>query len=130
MQDEYHKKDPLQFPRTSKSAYFIEPRDLLAAQKKARVSHEELRVIYHSHIDVGAYFSDEDKRAACAEEKPVYPEVLYLVVSVQKGKAGESKLYEWDQSKKQFIERKLKEDRDKRVREGLEKILGVSSSSF
>ena len=36
VQDHYHAKDPEQFPRTSRSAYFMDPVVLLKIQKKTR----------------------------------------------------------------------------------------------
>src|SRR3989338_8985881 len=65
--DAYHDQDPKQYPRTSRTAYLIDPRRLLAVEKESRQSDIRLKVIYHSHVDVGAYFSEEDKRAATFE---------------------------------------------------------------
>ncbi|MDP3920008.1 MAG: M67 family metallopeptidase [Candidatus Omnitrophota bacterium] len=103
VQDDYHQKDPEIFKRDAKAAYFIDPRELLEIQKEARESGEEIRVIYHSHINVGAYFSDEDKRAATAEGEPVYPGVAYLVVSVVEGKAKGHNTFTWNDERKDFI---------------------------
>lgn len=102
-QDEHHQKDPGNFPRTAAAAYFIEPKELLTLQKEMRQNNETLRVIYHSHIDAGAYFSDEDKRIALAEGEPAYPNVDYLVVSVVKGKVQDANLFHWDPRKKDFV---------------------------
>jgi len=102
VQDEYHAKDPDNFPRTAKAAYFMEPKELLAIQKEVRQSKEAIRVIYHSHIDAGAYFSEEDTLIALSEGEPAYPGVDYLVVSVIKGKVKDSNLFHWDESSKKF----------------------------
>lgn len=106
-QDACHEKDPRAFPRTAKDAYFIDPADLLAAQKSGRANQEVLRVIYHSHVDAGAYFSDEDEKMALEDGQPVYPETLYLVVAVSKGKSGESRLYGWNPQERKFQERPI-----------------------
>ncbi len=92
-QDKYHRQDPLHFPRLAGQAYFMDPKELLLLQKELRVSKEEIRVIYHSHIDAPPYFSEEDKRLAFFQAEPVYPGVDYLVVSVLEGKAKETRLY-------------------------------------
>jgi proteasome lid subunit RPN8/RPN11 len=107
-QDEYHALDPANFPRTAQSAYFIDPKELLRIQKDLRQKEEEMRVIYHSHVNAGAYFSDEDQRIALCEGNPAYPGVLYLVISVRDGKAQETALFDWDGGRKQFSEKKVK----------------------
>ena len=103
VQDEYHVRDPENFPRTAGTAYFMDPKELLAIQKETRAARLEIRVIYHSHIDAGAYFSEEDKRIACPEGEPAYPGVEYLVVSVQKGKIAAANLFRWDPAKKDYV---------------------------
>ena len=103
VQDEYHKKDPENFPRTAAHAYFIEPKELLLIQKETRHYGECMRVIYHSHVDAAAYFSAEDERMAVSSGEPVYPGVDYLVVSVMAGKTEDSRLYSWDSAKRKFI---------------------------
>ncbi len=103
VQDEYHSQDPASFPRTARTAYFIDPRDLLRIQKIAREKACEMRVIYHSHADAGAYFSEEDQRIALSEGKPAYPGVFYPVVSVIKGKAKDMAVFEWDEKTKTFL---------------------------
>ena len=96
VQNEYHKKDPDNFPREAKTAFFIDPSELLAIQKEIRISGEEIRVIYHSHIDAGAYFSAEDLRIAAPEGEPAYPGVDYLVISVSSGQVKDTGLFTWN----------------------------------
>ncbi len=104
VQDDYHALDPVSFPRTSGTAYFIDPRDLLRIQRELREKDSEMRVIYHSHVNAGAYFSEEDQRIALSEGKPAYPGVSYLVVSVDQGKAKEASLYSWNEKSKNFLQ--------------------------
>lgn len=97
VQDAYHAEAPDAFPRSARTAYFMDPRDLLRIQREAREQGCEMRVIYHSHVDAGAYFSEEDQRVALLEGKePAYPGVSYLVVSVKQGKSQEMCLYSWN----------------------------------
>ena len=103
VQDEYHAKDPVNFPRTAETAYFMDPRELLEIQKSARDSGQAIRVLYHSHVDHGAYFSEEDKRVALQEGEPAWPGVSYLVVSVIQGQAKDHHLFCWDPHKKDFL---------------------------
>jgi proteasome lid subunit RPN8/RPN11 len=102
-QNEYHALDPENFSRDSRTAYFIDPKELLAVQKETRERNEEIRMIYHSHIDAGSYFSEEDMRIALAEGEPAYPGARYLVVSVVEGKAKDFQIYSWDPGRRMFL---------------------------
>ena len=103
VQDEYHTQDPVSFPRTARTAYFIEPRQLLLVQRQAREKFQEVRIIYHSHMNAGAYFSEEDAKVAAYEGEPAYPGVDYLVISVMVGKVKDCKLFHWDPVQKRFV---------------------------
>src|SRR5207244_3395356 len=65
--DRYHAKDPLQFPRTSRTAYRFDPRDWLRVTEEADARGEQVSCIFHSHGDVGAYFSAEDTAMAAPD---------------------------------------------------------------
>lgn len=106
VQDEYHALDSVGFPRKANAAYFIDSQNLVQIQRENRQKGSEIRVIYHSHVDAGAYFSEEDQRIALSEGRPAYPGVAYLVVSVREGKAGEAALFYWDEARKTFIQDK------------------------
>lgn len=103
VQNEYHEKDSVNFPRTAATAYFIAPLELLKIQKELRETNQEIRIIYHSHINVGAYFSEEDVRMAAPEGEVAYPGVQYLVVSVKDGKIDDHNMFYWDEKKKEFL---------------------------
>lgn len=107
VQDEYHARDSQNFPRTSATAYFIDPRDLLRVEREARQNECEMRAIYHSHVNAGAYFSEEDQRMALSEGEPAYPGVAYLVVSVKESRAGEAALFCWDPQTRVFLKTPL-----------------------
>jgi len=104
LQDEMHAEEPQKFPRTSKTAYFLDPKDLFNIEKVARTKGEIVRIIYHSHVDVGSYFSEEDKKQATFESGPLMPDVNYLVVDVVKDSVRGAKLFGWDSGKKDFVE--------------------------
>ena len=101
-QDEFHQKDPEAFARTAQTAYFIDPKQLLSLHKELRHQSEEIRIIYHSHINTHAYFSEEDKRLALYEGQPLYPDVDYAVISVIDGETCEVMVFEWDVQLKDF----------------------------
>ncbi len=96
--DQYHEMDPEQFPRTAEEFYVIDPMEFMDAEERG----EEVRVVFHSHADLGDYFSDEDVAAATMpreDDEPyeeAHPGVDYLVVSVRDGAAGHATLYRFE----------------------------------
>jgi adenylyltransferase/sulfurtransferase len=80
-QNALHAEDPERFPRDARTAYNLGPKDLFFLDRSLR-SARPVTIIYHSHIDVGAYFSAEDAAAAAPEGELLYP-VDYLVVDAQ-----------------------------------------------
>jgi proteasome lid subunit RPN8/RPN11 len=103
IQDELHAKDPDRFPRTSRSAYYIAHQDLLEIGRRESEGFE-VRVIYHSHVDTGAYFSETDRRNAMVDGTPAYPTATYVVVGVAQGHATEVRAHHWSAEKGEFVE--------------------------
>jgi [CysO sulfur-carrier protein]-S-L-cysteine hydrolase len=97
--DKYHRVDPERFPRTSLTAYLFDPKEWLAVSTEADEKGDEVVCIFHSHADVGAYFSQEDQVSAAPDGEPLFPGVNYLVVAVDKGKATGSKVFQWGNGK-------------------------------
>jgi proteasome lid subunit RPN8/RPN11 len=104
IQDELHAKDPEKHPRDSRTAYFIDPKDLLAIGRREAQGYE-VAVIYHSHIDAGAYFSPTDRRNALMNGEPTYPRALYVVLSVVAGKVTDVGAFAWDPEARDFVTR-------------------------
>lgn len=100
--DKYHALDPETFPRTAERAYVLDPR-LIA---KAESDGKTLVAITHSHCRVGAYFSDEDVRAALSpfEDGPLYPGVDYVVLDAQDGGVRGHKVFAWSVARGAFVE--------------------------
>jgi proteasome lid subunit RPN8/RPN11 len=94
--DRYHALDPATYPRTSRTAYLFDPREQLQMQLEADRRGETLICIFHSHADVGAYFSAEDRAMAAPDGEPLLPGVSYLVVAVDGGRATAARLYRWE----------------------------------
>jgi adenylyltransferase/sulfurtransferase len=90
-QNALHAEDPIHFPRDARTAYNLGAKDLFFLDRSLR---RELPVttIYHSHVDVGAYFSEEDAQAAAPDGELAYP-VDYLVVDVGADGGRGSRLY-------------------------------------
>jgi len=102
IQDELHAKDPVKHPRDSRTAYFIDPKDLLAIGRMESQGFN-VALIYHSHIDAGAYFSATDRQNALVSGAPAYPDAVYVVVSVADGQVGEARAFVWDAAAKDFV---------------------------
>ena len=90
--DKYHALDPVTFPRTSKTYFKIN--ELRAARTFEQGEREgrPVKVIYHSHCDAGAYFSDEDAATFANGGQLMWP-CAYIVVSVMDGKIAERRLW-------------------------------------
>lgn len=93
MQDELHRLDPQRFARTSASGYTLSVADTVLLNA-SMAGPNPVTVLYHSHPDVGAYFSEEDRAKALFAGQPVWP-VNHLVVDVQAGQARSAKLFVW-----------------------------------
>ena len=83
--------------RSAETAYVIEGRELLELDRDLEESAEPPRVIYHSHPNGRAYFSDTDRRVALDPwgSGPLYP-VQQLVVGIDAERVVEAKLFAWD----------------------------------
>ena len=102
IQNELHAKDPARHPRDARTAYYIDPADLL---RIGRMEGEGfgVAVIYHSHVDAGAYFSETDKRNALVGDEPAYPDAIYLVTSVMGGHVEATAAFRWDAGRRDFV---------------------------
>jgi proteasome lid subunit RPN8/RPN11 len=102
MQDELHAKDPVRYPRDSRTAYYIDPKDLLAIGRREAQGYR-VAAIYHSHIDAGAYFSATDRANALLNGEPAYPEAVYVVASVVERRVVDAAAFVWDPAKRDFV---------------------------
>jgi glutamate-1-semialdehyde 2,1-aminomutase len=110
IQDEKHAADPARFSRDARTAYFMDPADLARVHRLEREGFH-LAVVYHSHPNAGAYFSETDRQQALMDGEPTYPEVTYLVVSVVGAAVEAAAAYRWNGDTRRF-ERADKGDLD------------------
>jgi [CysO sulfur-carrier protein]-S-L-cysteine hydrolase len=101
-QNDLHARDPERYPRDARTAYYIDPKDLLRIGELEREGFA-VAVIYHSHVDAGAYFSETDRRQALAAGEPTYPEATYVVTSVVQGCAEAMAAFRWDPAARDFV---------------------------
>jgi proteasome lid subunit RPN8/RPN11 len=102
IQDALHAEDPVQNPRDARTAYNLGAGDLFALQKSLR-GDAPAKIVYHSHVDVGAYFSETDQAAARMDDEPAYP-VEYVVVDAKADGAKGAAQFAWDTAKKTYVE--------------------------
>jgi proteasome lid subunit RPN8/RPN11 len=102
VQNELHAGDPVRHPRDARTAYYIDPADLL---RLGRLEGEgfAIAVIYHSHVEAGAYFSDTDRRQALLGDEPAYPDATYVVTSVVGGRVEAVAAFRWNPARRDFL---------------------------
>jgi proteasome lid subunit RPN8/RPN11 len=103
-QDEMHARDPEQYPRDSRIAYFIDPGEAVRIIRGAEKDGGAVSGFYHSHVDCDAYFSEEDKERAMAWDEPAFPGAVYLVVSVYGDEPRAYQAFAWDEGPSDFVE--------------------------
>lgn len=94
IQNQLNERSPEVYRRSAANGYTFAVADTLLLNRSLR-GDNPVRVIYHSHPDVGAYFSREDEDKALFMGQPIHP-VTYLVVDVRAGEAMGAKLFEWN----------------------------------
>lgn len=97
---------PDEFTRSAEDGYVMDPKEQLTVDRAAAAAGRTVLGVYHSHPDVGAYFSAEDKRRALPfPDMPLYP--AWIVADVRKGKAHGATLFVWDADKNDFLEQPI-----------------------
>ena len=109
----YHAMAPDDYPRTGRTYFLIDPLKFSRVVRDGEQSGRPVKVLYHSHLDCGAYFSETDAATALAGgEAPAY-DLAFLVVSVRgDGRGGgahvdDRKLFVWQPTSKAFVEAPL-----------------------
>ncbi len=89
--------------RTAETAYVIAGDDLRELSRAHDRSETPPRILYHSHPNGRAYFSDTDQLAAAPLGEPSY-EVQHLVVGIDAGRVTEAALFDWSESEERYVE--------------------------
>lgn len=105
--DKYHALDPETFPRTSKTYFKINELRATRSLDEADAAGRPLKVIYHSHCDAGAYFSEEDAATFAQGNMLMWP-CAFIVISVQDGKIADHKVWVHVPDTNTFRESELK----------------------
>jgi proteasome lid subunit RPN8/RPN11 len=83
--------------------YVIEPETVLAAHKEARAAGADVVGYYHSHPDHPSRPSDFDREHA-------WPGLSYLIVSVQQGRAADSRCWRLADDRDRFDEERIDQE--------------------
>jgi adenylyltransferase/sulfurtransferase len=100
---ELHRRDPERYPRGGTDWFEPDMKPWFRAAREGAAP----RVIFHSHPEVGAYFSQGDHDSAVMAEEDGRtvernPGVLHMVVSVRQGRADGAKLFRFNSESATF----------------------------
>ena len=103
--NKYHRLDPETHPRTGRHYFKVNALKFERSIEEGRKSGRPVKVFFHSHLDVGAYFSTEDAASMTMgqNEAPTH-DLAYLVTAVDAGEVTAHKLFVWEPSSKTFVE--------------------------
>ncbi|MBV8135955.1 MAG: M67 family metallopeptidase [Deltaproteobacteria bacterium] len=109
IQDRKHAEDPAAFPRDARTAFLMEPKEHLAVLNEIDRRQLALRIVYHSHPDHEAYFSETDRAQACSFDpsEPDYPDTAYVVLSIRAARFVRAAAFVWDPTAREFVESPL-----------------------
>ena len=93
--DRYHAADPERFPRTSRDSYLMDPKAQVRLQRELDAWGGEIVAVWHSHVEVGAYFSEKDRADAAVDGTQTVPGAEYLVLGVRGGRVTEVKRFRY-----------------------------------
>jgi proteasome lid subunit RPN8/RPN11 len=99
-----HRLDPQSYPRTGRTYFDIDSMKFESAIRRGESEGRPIKVLYHSHLDAGAYFSATDAEVAKMGQGEPPWDLAYLVTSVRDGRVDDRKLFVWDAARGSFVE--------------------------
>jgi [CysO sulfur-carrier protein]-S-L-cysteine hydrolase len=103
-----HALDPETYPRTGRMYFDIDPLAFERVMRSREAEGRPGKVLYHSHLDAGAYFSETDAAATTmGGDEPAY-DLAYLVTSVRGGEIAGHALFVWDPTSRVFAPSELR----------------------
>lgn len=103
--NKYHRVDPENHPRTGREYFKINGLKFERALADGAREGRPVKVFFHSHLDCGAYFSQEDAASMTmgGGSDPTY-DLSYLVTAVDRGQVTAHKLFIWEPATRSFVE--------------------------
>lgn len=102
--EEMRRESAGEFTRSAETGYVMDPKEQMRALRAADEKGFVVHGVYHSHVDVGAYFSAEDRTRALFDGEPMFADAAWLVADVRKGKGVGAKAFAWNPSAREFVE--------------------------
>jgi proteasome lid subunit RPN8/RPN11 len=102
-----HRLDPETYPRTGRTYFDIDSMKFESAIARSELEGRPVKVLYHSHLDAGAYFSATDAEVAKMGQGEPPWDLAYLVTSVLEGRVDARTLFVWSPATKEFVESPL-----------------------
>ena len=102
-----HRLDPETYPRTARTYFDIDSMKFERAIARAEAEGRPVKVLYHSHLDAGAYFSPTDAEVAKMGQGEPPWDLAYLVTSVRVAGVDDRKLFVWQPATASFVESRL-----------------------
>ena len=116
MANKLHAMDPGTYFRTARMFFAFNEAKFDRAVREGERAGRPVKIVYHSHLDAGAYFSPTDAAVlSCGEPPteeggawktgpgPAWP-LAFLVTSVRAAGVDDHKLFVWDAPSRAFIE--------------------------
>lgn len=93
-----HAANPLEYPRTAKTAFWMSETDYQKAEHEADEHGLKVTAVFHSHVGVSAYLSDEDLHYIEQEGFPFHDadQIVVAVPVFEKSEDGQPQLAEKD----------------------------------
>jgi proteasome lid subunit RPN8/RPN11 len=98
-----HRLDPDSYPRTGRMYFDIDSMKFEASIARGEAERRPVKVLYHSHLDAGAYFSATDAEVAKMGQGEPPWDLAYLVTSVVEGRVDDRKLFVWEPAVGNFV---------------------------
>lgn len=110
-----HALDPGQYFRTARTFFAFNEKKFDDAVRASASAGRPVKVLYHSHLDAGAYFSPTDAAVMSMGEPPAVEggaiamgpgpawHLAFLVTSVVKEELDEHKLFVWSAAARAFV---------------------------
>jgi proteasome lid subunit RPN8/RPN11 len=102
-----HRLDPEAYPRTGRTYFDIDSMKFEKAIREGEAVGRPVKVLYHSHLDAGAYFSATDAEVAKMGQGEPPWDLAYLVTNVRQGQVDARALFVWDPGAKGFVQSPL-----------------------
>lgn len=105
-----HRIDPVTYFRSARTFFAFNEKKFDDAVRRSRGEGRPVKILYHSHLDAGAYFSPTDRAVMSLGEPPAVEggaitlgpgpsyELAYLVLSVRAAGVDDARLFVWDGS--------------------------------